>query len=42
MAIIIKLDYVKVEYDSDSVLMTESLPELPAQFEERETVSSSY
>jgi len=39
---IIKLDYGKVEFDSDSVLMTEALAELPAQFEERETVSSSY
>lgn len=39
---IIKLDYGKVEYDSESVLMTEALAELPAQFEERETVSSSY
>jgi putative ATP-binding cassette transporter len=39
---IIKLDYGKVEFDSDAVLMTEALAELPAQFEERETVSSSY
>ncbi|HEY6802271.1 MAG TPA: cyclic peptide export ABC transporter [Pyrinomonadaceae bacterium] len=39
---IIKLDYGKVEYDSDSVLMPEALGELPAQFEERETVSTTY
>jgi putative pyoverdin transport system ATP-binding/permease protein len=38
---IIKLDYGKVEYDSDSPLMTE-LPDAPSYFEERETVSSGF
>ena len=39
---IIKLDYGKVDYDSDSLLITDALGEIPAQFEERETVSSTF
>jgi putative ATP-binding cassette transporter len=38
---IIKLDYGKVEYDRDSFLITENLPETPSEFVEREIVSST-
>jgi putative ATP-binding cassette transporter len=39
---IIKLDYGKVEYDRESFLITEKLPETPADCVERETVSSPF